>query len=318
MIAFTICSNNYLAKAQVLLKSIKSKEKTVVYLILADYKSPELDYIEMGFDYIVTPEELDIENLKWQLENYNIIEFNTALKGPAFKHLFMKTNAELIYYFDPDIKVYEPLSSFKNYWNNKSILLTPHILAPIPFDGLFPGENLFLNHGIYNLGFLGLKRSETTNKFLNWWNKRLAEKCIIELREGFFTDQIWLNLAPLLFKDVNIITHPGFNAAYWNLHDRHIEFDNGVAKVNKTDKLFFYHFSSFDKKLEKLIPTENARFNFTNRSEMIKLYEDYLKDINMFNAIDYKTIQYYNKVYPILKPQIKPSILKRIIKKLLN
>lgn len=316
MIAFTICSNNYLAKAQVLLNSIKIKENVKVYLFLADQKSIAIDYLELGFDKVIIPEELGIPNLQWQLENYNIIEFNTALKGPAFKYLFKETSADLIYYFDPDIKIYQPLSLFNNYWNGKSILLTPHILIPIPFDGLFPAENLFLNHGIFNLGFLGLKRSEIAMKFLDWWNERLAKKCIIDLKEGFFTDQLWLNLAPILFKDVNIIIHPGFNAAYWNLHDRYIEFSNGIGIVNQTEDLFFYHFSSFDPKLETLIPMKNPRYDFNSRNEMIELFQDYLNDINKYNHIDYKLFIYYNGTYPKPKANIQKNLLKRIITKL--
>jgi len=317
MIAFTICSNNYLAKACVLLKSIKSKGDTPVYLFLADCKSDHIDYSLLGFDDVVIPEQLEIENLQWQLENYNIIEFNTALKGPAFKYLFSKTKGDIIYYFDPDIKIYQPLELFNRYWNNKSILLTPHILSPIPFDGLFPGENLFLNHGIYNLGFLGLKRSEVTEDFLNWWNQRLAHKCIIDLKEGYFTDQIWLTLAPLLFKDVCVIEHPGFNAAYWNLHDRSIEFKDGTALVNKTEDLYFYHFSSFDVKLEQLIPTDNARYNFNSRKEMIALYTDYLNDLLHYNMTNYESFNYYNGIYPKLK-KYNPSIIARIKRRLLQ
>ncbi|MRX75622.1 hypothetical protein GJU39_05925 [Pedobacter petrophilus] len=315
MIAFTICANNYLAKACVLLKSIKLHSNIKVYLFLADNKADGIDYNSLGFDSVIVPEQLEIENLQWQLENYNIIEFNTALKGPAFKYLFLKTSADIIYYFDPDIKVYQPLESFNNFWNGKSILLTPHILSPIPFDGLFPGENLFLNHGIYNLGFLGLKRSVMANNFLNWWSERLAEKCIIDLNEGYFTDQIWITLVPLLFNDVTILGHPGFNAAYWNLHDRYIIFKDGKAAVNDAEELYFYHFSSFDVTLQKLVPSDNARYNFNNRSEMTALYEDYLNDLKQFETANYKSFLYFDGLYP--KPKGNNiSLMDRIIRRI--
>lgn len=318
MIAFTICSNNYLDKACVLLKSIKSKGNTPVYLFLADCMSEDIDYPTLGFDDVVLPEQLNIENLQWQLDNYNIIEFNTALKGPAFKHLFSKTSADIIYYFDPDVKVYQNLENFNSFFANNVILLTPHILQPIPFDGLFPGENLFLNHGIYNLGFLGLKRSQTVFDFLNWWAERLAEKCVIDLREGFFTDQIWITLVPLLFKYVTVLNHPGFNAAYWNLHERHIVLKDGNVTVNEKKELYFYHFSSFDIKLQKLVPAVNARHNFNNRNEMLGLYEDYLNDLVTFREKNYQSFGYYNGVYPTKKKEKKISIMSRIAKRLLG
>ncbi|GAA3956266.1 hypothetical protein GCM10022246_07780 [Pedobacter ginsengiterrae] len=314
MIAFTICSNNYLSKARVLVNSIKKKSEAVVYLFLADQKSNKINYEQLGFDKILTPDQLKIPNLQWQLENYNIVEFNTAIKGAAFNYLFEYTDAQTIYYFDPDIKVYQSLNNFEKFWKKKSILLTPHILKPVPFDGLFPQENLFLNHGIYNLGFLGLKRSEISEKFLHWWCERLNEKCIIDLKEGYFTDQIWLNLVPSLFKEVLVIDHPGFNAAYWNLHDRTIHLEAGKFIVNTTEDLFFYHFSSFDKKLEQLMPRADGRFTFQNRPEMKSLYLDYLNDINYHSNVSYESVKYYNSSYPI--PKKVPSLITRLLAKI--
>ncbi len=314
MIAFTICSNNYLAKACVLLKSIKSTSNIKVYLCLADQKAEDIDYISLGFEDVIVPEQLDIKNLQWQLENYNIIELNTALKGAAFKYLFSRSTTELIYYFDPDIKIYKSVDTFGKFWGDGFILLTPHILSPIPLDGRFPGENLFLNHGIYNLGFLGLKRSAIADNFLNWWIERLAEKCIIDLKEGFFTDQIWVTMVPLFFKNVTILKHPGFNAAYWNLHERNIVFKDSNALVNGTEDLYFYHFSSFDLNLKHLVPTDNARYTFENRSEMLALYKDYLTDLKQFENTKYPAYLYYNGIYP--KPKERVSIIDRIIKRL--
>lgn len=316
MIAFTICSNNYLNKAQVLVHSIKRFEDVTVYLFLADQRSDLIDYKRLGFDKVITPEELEITNLQWQLENYNIIEFNTAIKGPAFKYLLEKTNANFLYYFDPDIKVYKTLSSFSPFWEDAAILLTPHILTPVPYDGMFPEENLFLNHGTYNLGFLGLKRSLLSARFLDWWCERLSDKCIIDLKEGYFTDQIWFNLVPLLFKEVTVVDHPGFNMAYWNLHERVISRNADFFKVNKTEDLFFYHFSSFDTSLDKLMPHKDARFHFNDRNEMLDLYLDYKNDLNKLMVIDYTGIKYYAGHYPLSKQQ--PSLISRILKKVIR
>lgn len=316
MIAFTICSNNYLDKALILKDSLKEFDDLPVYLILADSKSDIIDYDNLGFDKIITPDELGIKNLAWQMENYEIVEFNTALKSSAFEYIFQYTKTDLIYYFDPDIKLYQSLTEFEVHWKGASILLTPHILSPIPLDNNAPDENLFLNHGIYNLGFLGLKRSNTTFSFLNWWSSRLAEKCLIDLKEGYFTDQIWINLVPLLFKDVSVIEHPGFNAAYWNLHERKIELVGGTFLVNNNLKLCFYHFSSFDFSLNRLSSFKNARFNFENRPEILDLYLDYKKSVQKYTSLNYRTILYFNGKYPKNKPQKK--IITRVKMKLIS
>jgi len=314
MIAFTICSNNYLAKAKVLLDSIKSRENVNVFLFIADLKSENINYESLGFDKTIFPPDLEIQNLQWQLENYNIIEFNTALKGVAFEYILERTDEEIIYYFDPDIKVYKKLSDFEPYWKNKSILLTPHTLSPLPIDGLFPEENLFLNHGIYNLGFLGLRRTPISMAFLKWWTDRLSEKCIIDLKDGYFTDQIWFNLVPLFFKDIEILEQHGFNAAYWNLHERDISFNNGHPTVNMEEDLFFYHFSGFDENLQILTPSDRPRYSFDNKPNLLPLYKDYLIDLNKYLYLHGTKATYYNGLYPFKKKRL--TYLERIMRRL--
>lgn len=312
MIAFTICSNNYLMKALALKSSILSFGKFSIYLVLADEMSDEIDYDALGFQKVITIDQLNITNLDWQLNHYSIVEFNTSLKGEAFKYLFETIQTEVIYYFDPDIKVFQPLDSFSPFFEGTSILLTPHILSPIPHDELFPSENLFLNHGIYNLGFLGIRRTETSLYFLTWWCERLANKSIIDLKEGYFTDQIWFNLVPLFFEDVTILKHPGFNVAYWNLHERIISIDDVTFKVNKEEKLYFYHFSSFDETLQRLIPSEKPRFNFQNRSGLLALYQGYKLDLEKEKKLP--DIKYFNGKYPL--PTQYDSLIKRVTKKI--
>ena len=252
MIAFTICSNNYLHKASTLLFSLKKHNNVPVYLFLADIKDKTILYDELGFAAVVSLEDIKVPNLQWMKETYSIVELNTAIKPFAFSYLFEKVQADYIYYFDPDIYTYQPLTEFQPLWQNGSVLLTPHILTAIPNDGGFPAENLFLNHGLYNLGFLGLKRSQVAANLLEWWGDRLTEKCIIDLREGYFVDQAWFNLVPILYKSVVITDHLGCNVAYWNLHERSISQKDEKYWVNNCQPLIFYHFSGVDAKLERI------------------------------------------------------------------
>ncbi len=319
MIAFTICSNNYLAQASVLAQSIKDHGDFEIILILADKKSDQINYKNLPFDRIVSPEELNISTLQWMKENYNIIEFNTALKPFAFEYLFTNSKADRIYYFDPDIKVYQSLKNFDKFWKDKFILLTPHILTPMPFDGKFPGENLFLNHGIYNLGFLGLGRGELTNTLLLWWSTRLLEKCIIDLKEGYFVDQLWFNLVPLIFNSVSVIESPGCNMAYWNLHERNLTTDvNGIYTINEESPLYFYHFSSFDTTLTYCAPNvPNSRYSFEDRYVLKSLYEDYFSDLSKYNPTFFKSIKYYDSKYPIIIPASNRQKISKKVKSFL-
>jgi hypothetical protein len=314
MRAFTICSNNYLHKAATLLSSIKKLSDVPVYLFLADVKNKTIDYSQFGFAEVVLLEDLQIPNLQWMKENYSIVELNTAIKPFAFSYLFQKTDADSLYYFDPDIYVYQPLSQFKSLWEAGSVLLTPHILTAIPIDEKFPGENLFLNHGIYNLGFLALKKDKVAFNLLKWWSDRLAEKCIIDLAEGYFVDQLWFNLVPILFKSVVITDHLGCNVAYWNLHERSISQTGGTYVVNNSLPLMFYHFSGIDSDLEQIHYHEKYRFNFDDQPSLRTLYKEYLEAVNTHQPESYLQYQYFDGHYPILPS--RPTIISRALSKI--
>lgn len=317
MIAFTICSNNYIPKAQVLAASIKLKGSLdEVYLVVADSTDETIDYHNLGFDKVIFPHQLEIDNLQWMLENYSIVEFNTALKPFAFQYIFSNTTHNTAYYFDPDIKVYKPLAEFESFWENTDVVLTPHALTPIPLDDKFPGDNLFLNHGSFNLGFIGLRRSDTATNLLDWWSKRLAEYCIIDLKEGYFVDQIWCNLIPIYYREkVTITNHPGWNAAYWNLHERNIVLAEDIFLVNNNNALFFYHFSSFDNNMISLSPGGvKARYSFQSKPELKALYQDYKNSLSSYNLVYFKSLVYFNGAYPLKPPSV--PMHKRVSRKI--
>ncbi|MDB5118037.1 MAG: hypothetical protein JWQ79_3529 [Mucilaginibacter sp.] len=313
MIAFTICANNYIYKAQVLADSILRTSVIPVYLVLADEESALIDYTKLNFAGVITPEELDIPNLQWMKENYDVVEFSTAIKSFAFTYFFKKNLADHIFFLDPDVKVYEPLQSLAVFWEKASILLTPHILTPLPFDGKFPNENLFLNHGIFNLGFLGLKKGTVSNALLKWWNVRMKEHCIISLAYGFFVDQLWFNLVPSLFGEVAVIEQPGCNIAYWNLHERRLTFFENKYWVNE-QPLFFYHFSGVDNTLTQICKTPDYRYSFDDEPILKKLYQDYLNHTNQFEPDRFHKISYFDGKYPIVPPA--PTLLQRVIMKI--
>ena len=58
-----------------------------------------------------------------------------------------------------------------------------------------------------------------------------------------FTDQRWVDFAPSFF-DHFILKDPTYNVAYWNLHERDLEWTDGRYLVNG-QPLTFFHFSGF-------------------------------------------------------------------------
>lgn len=280
---FTICGNNYLPQARVLGASLaRHNPEWRFHIILVDKKNPTINYAGNGIHGVIEMETLQIPYFEGMAERYSFVELCTSVKAAAFQHLFrIYPEATAVMYLDPDIKVYGYFRDILLEAGDAEIALTPHALTPIPLDDQFPQENLFLNHGTFNLGFLLLRRGEESQKLLVWWAERLREKSIIDLVEGYFTDQIWMNLVPVYFKSVKILRSFGLNLAFWNLHERTVTADPGGGyRVNRRDPLVFVHFSSYSPLVpEQFNSRQEIRFRLAERPDVASLYREYSLDL---------------------------------------
>lgn len=322
-IVFTICSNNYLAQAKVLLNSvlIHSPENKVV-IVLVDKFNAEINYNLFNPIIVVKAEEIGIDFFELIVEKYDIVELNTAVKPSAFKYLRDKySNCEHIIYLDPDIKVFSSIALFNNLLNEYSILLTPHIYTPLAIDNLSPNEQTFQMHGIYNLGFLALNvKKQQALSLLDWWEERCLSICFRDTSRGLFVDQLWLNFAPSYYSETYILRHIGCNMAPWNLHERKLSKYNEEWLVNNSEKLVFYHFSSYDfNKPENINKPFYNRYNFENRPDLNEIYSTYHKELIENNVISYSTLQcmlYEPKKHDQIDEITKINPIKNILKRL--
>jgi hypothetical protein len=286
-IAFTLCSNNYLAHAKTLGDSIRKINPEYKFFIgLVDSLNTNIDYdAEIGYPIILS-NEIGIPNYDDLWKKYSIIEFNTCVKPFYFQYFITRYKLiDYLFYLDPDIFVYNDLNIIENEFENSTeFLLTPHILSPIPLDTKTPGENIFLNYGIFNLGFLGLKNPELSNQFLDWWKERTYHLGFDKTAEGLFVDQLWFNLVPIFFKNVKISKHPGLNMAPWNLHERKLSGDESVLFMDQTFPLVFYHFSKYNRSDPDLINNKYNRYNFETNIDLKNIYQNY-SDLLLRNGV---------------------------------
>jgi hypothetical protein len=289
-VGFTICSNNYLAQAIVLGNSLLEYNPSYDFKIcLADRKIPEINYASIPFE-VIEMESIGMAAFDEMYKRYNIIELNTSVKPFCFNYFFKnEPEVELVFYLDPDIVVYSPFSEMESALIENEIVIIPHFTTPINDDKI-QAENDFLNSGLYNLGFLALKKGEESQKLLEWWAKRLETKAYINLAKGMFTDQIWINFVPLFFDKVHILKHPGYNMAYWNMHERILSVNQEVVKNGNTYPLIFFHFSGFNPLIPDTLSKYQDRFSFQNRIDVVNLFKDYTKDLLENSYLEY--VQY--------------------------
>ena len=241
---FTIIAKNYLPYARVLMASIRAASPQLKRIVvLADRPDSCFDPREEDFEVILS-EELGIPNSLWFHFKYTTLELSTAVKPYAAQRIFECYGVERLLYLDPDIFVYSDLEPILSALETRAILLTPHLTAPLE-DDRRPSDLDILRAGAYNLGFLGLRLSDTTGRFLSWWQNKLYDQCLVDLPKGLFVDQKWIDLVPGLFDGVGILRDPGLNVAYWNLAHRTITQTTSGYLVEGRP-LMFFHFSGFD------------------------------------------------------------------------
>jgi hypothetical protein len=290
-IIFTICSNNYLAQASVLFHSVRQHEPNWTFVVgLIDRRSEEIDYSKFEFDLLdVAIVEPAIDELS---KKFSIVELNTCVKPRYFQYFMTDLEKTQVIYLDPDTRLYAAMTEVNDALVNNEFVLTPHILSPIPLDGKTPDESLFLNYGLYNLGFLALKRTAQTLAFLEWWRQRTYESGYDRPSKGLFTDQLWINLVPLYFKKVEILRHRGYNMAPWNFHERYLKQDGKGLQLQQNQPLVLFHFSGFVPGQHKF-HKDYTRHEMDSRPDLVPVYKDYASALETAGDSYYKSITCY-------------------------
>lgn len=279
MIVYTSICMNYLPKALVLGESLKKHNKDVkFYILLLEREIPKEVTEEMlvNVDKIILAKDLGYDDFDKFIFKHSIVEASTSVKGQALWHFLNNEEDEKIIYLDPDIKVYNKLSKLDKLLNDNEIVLTPHATIPEQKEADIQNNELCaLKHGVYNLGFLAIRRGEESKRFVKWWMDRLNLYCYNDIPNGIFTDQKWVDLAPAMFK-VHILKDLGHNMAPWNLSTRIAKKHGDKVVINSLDELVFFHFSGFDSG-DNLQMFEFYRKNLDAYEFVLR--DEYIKDL---------------------------------------
>ncbi|MDY3741279.1 MAG: glycosyltransferase [Selenomonadaceae bacterium] len=268
MIIFTSICANYIHKARCLADSVKQNIPDATFVVCLLERELKEEYKYSSFDRVILAKDSWNGNFDKFIFKHTIVEASTAVKGNFFRFLYNEYKEEdKFIYLDPDVYVYSDFVELRELLKDNNIILCPHLLQ----YGNIDMELSSTAHGVYNLGFLAVNNSKEAKEFIDWWANRLELYCYDDIKNGIFTDQKWIDLAPCFF-DVLILKHRGYDFATWSLLNCGMYEENGEIYV-KGDPLRFIHFSGFGSCIENCIenwlPEGDHKFK--------DLYKDYVK-----------------------------------------
>ncbi|WP_033292048.1 FkbM family methyltransferase [Amycolatopsis jejuensis] len=240
--ACTIVARNYLPAARVLARSYLEQHPGGRFVIaVIDAPRDEATQPDQGLT-VVGPAAFGIteDDYLRMATAYSVTELATSVKPYLLREL-MKESAAAIY-LDPDIELFAPIPEVADLAKEHDIVLTPHFLTPLPQDGMEPDDAVIMGTGMFNLGFIGVGHG--AGPFLDFWAGRLRHDAIVAPEQQLFTDQRWVDQVPSLFRH-HVVTDPGYDVAYWNLHERPIGRNADNELTAGGAKLRFFHFSGY-------------------------------------------------------------------------
>ncbi|MCY2974894.1 MAG: hypothetical protein NTW52_09550 [Planctomycetota bacterium] len=285
----TVVTCNYLHYASALASSCQRWLPNHDFFVVLVDSLPSGVNLPDNISYCIFADQIGIENWARFSFQYTPFELACAVKPYAMRYLFNANYTDVIY-LDSDIDVYSPLETVRQSLETSSIILTPHLVTPLPNDDRRPTEHLFLSSGIFNAGFVACRASAEGQRFVDWWANRLQSDCFIDLKKGIFVDQKWLDLVPGMFDDVSIIRTPAVNTGHWTLSQFSLTGNHTTDFRVGQDPLECFHFSS-------LLPTNPNEFfraqnrvSFESMPSLAELVSGYHKKIKLHDAQNYSSL----------------------------
>lgn len=278
----SIVTSDYISEGYTLSESIRLINPSVqVYLLVIGELSHQATELAPTNVKIVKYEDVVEKRTALVLQDkYTPFELCCAIRGIFHLWLFENSKTEKWLMLDSDMYVFSSLMPISNYLDKNDIILTLHSNKPVAIEEAIPHEVGILNHGLYNGGFFGAKRTKNTLKILEWMSSRLIEYGYSGFLKNskyqqlkLFVDQLWLNFIPIYFNNVHISDDEVLNLGHWNLHQGELRNINGKYYF-RDEQVVIAHFSS--------VPINNPEYVSNHSSLYIKKPVYQWK--NMFNS----------------------------------
>jgi len=287
----TYCDFRYLDRVLVLNDSmLEFLEYHVLYLLCLD--STTFEYFKFNNVKNICPISINDFNNYYKISNSfgNVKEFYFSLTPSVCIFALKSFDIDHIIYVDADTMFYSNTLEIEKELIGKSIGIVKHNYRKWY-------HYLYLrNYGDYNVGFNYFKNNVVGMECLERWKYQCDNKIKFnEINLDFFSDQIYLNEWPNLYKnDLLIFKNIGLNAAPRIISYFGIRYKNGVFYISE-NKLVFFHFIGLKKIKHNVWDTFTSGLLIYPNKAMLNLYSEYILKIEQYNLIQNKIDLHYSK-----------------------
>lgn len=259
-----ICSEEYLAYYKQLYNSLKThapQHRQILYFWGQNFPN-EYDKVvdlrqlvpgcNLNTELVVTP-------------GYNKLETICSLRARVVLDAFEKGYQKVIF-LGAKVEFFKYPRKMINHLDDHSAVVTPHILEPLPEDGLFPANASVSFTGHISTDVIGFRNSPEIIRFLTWQDEIMKTKC--KTTAQTYLDQSWLNFLPFFVDNVKVLRDPGYNVAYWCYYERNIPIEDIIC----------FQYSGIDLDHPELISKYQNRHIATE--EFLKFLQNYTNRIN--------------------------------------
>ncbi len=282
---YTFFDKNFFYKGLTLYRSLqKTCSDFVLFVLCGDEITFDLLYkMNLNNVKLITLQELEKEDTDLLLikNTRTHIEYLWTTKASLSLFLFKKyPQLETLSYLDADLYFFNNPQVFFDELNNDSILIIKSDLS-IEYERL-------LSQAPYNTQFIIFKNNPESIKVLEWWRKKLIERCYGRPSSLLFwrnyrnkkmqgADQIYLSDWTTRFKGIHVLQNKKFCLGPWNVTKYHIFLKDNMIYAEDT-KLIFYHFHSFEINNANRFTLADGAYRI-NKSVKELIYRPYIAEI---------------------------------------
>jgi hypothetical protein len=234
----TIFDSAYLARALALHASLleTSPSARLAFFCVDDAAAAVLSRLALERAVVVRETEFSTPELDRVRPQRSRAEYCWTCKPLALLHLartfpdagwLAYVDTDMMFFHDPDAVLPD---------GNANYLLAPHRFHPA-------FERYARTAGLHNAGYVAIRNTPGGRYAAQWWGDRCIENCSVSVTDMSYGDQKYLDRMLAEVPGGVSCTHPGLNAAPWNIERYRVTAAGNAVLLDGTP-LVLYHFQA--------------------------------------------------------------------------